>query len=165
MTRRAAATGADEMHAERSQERRTGSGRPVGARTAVAAPDGPQILILDDFPTPLQVRVLGPNSGSTNRYALSAMRGKVQAWVKVEVGRQGIRPVPPPARVTLRYVMPDRTHRDADNFAVIAKPVIDALVRSGVLVGDNFVRLSQRVEFVHEKKARRLEIVIEEAPR
>ena len=119
-----------------------------------------QRLILDDFPTPLHIRVLGPNGGTSNRYALSTMRGQVQARVKVEVLRQGIRPVPPPVRVTLRYVMPDKIHRDVDNFAAIGKPVIDGLVRSKVLAGDNAARLSQRVEFVYEKGRRRLEIIL-----
>ena len=73
---------------------------------------------------------------------------------------QGIRPVPPPVRLTLRYVFSDARARDADNFAVIAKSVVDGLVKAGVLAGDNGARLSERIEFVKQAGARRLEIVI-----
>jgi hypothetical protein len=108
----------------------------------------------------LEVKLLGPNSGTANRYVLATARRHVQQGVWYAVREQGIRPVPPPAHVTLRYVMPDDKHRDADNFAAIGKPVIDGLVKSQILQGDNAARLTQRVEFVKERGARRLEIEI-----
>jgi hypothetical protein len=128
---------------------------------ATTATVEPQTLILDGFPSPYLVAKLGPNSGTINRYGLGRLRKDVQGWVKVAVLRQGIRPVPPPVRVTLRYVFPDARHRDADNFAVIGKPVVDGLVRSGILAGDNAARLTQRIEFVKEAGGRRLEVLIE----
>jgi len=118
-------------------------------------------LTLDGFPTPGQVRVLGPNAGTSNRYALGTLRSHVQGRVKLEVRLQGIQPVPPPVRVTLRYVFSDNRHRDDGNFSLVAKPVLDGLVRSGILAGDNHARLRERVEFVKEAGARRLEVVIE----
>lgn len=130
-----------------------------GATTSNAA--GSQTLVLDGWPSPYMVATLGPNSGTINRYGLGRLRKDVQGMVKVAVVRQGIQPVPPPVRVTLRYVFPDARHRDADNFAVIAKPVMDGLVRSGVLAGDNAARLTQTVEFVKERGGRRLEVLIE----
>lgn len=120
-----------------------------------------QTLVLDGFPTIGEVKTLGPNGGTSNRYALGKMRRAVQARVFVQVLRQGIRPVPPPVACTLRYVMPDDRHRDADNFAGIGKPVIDGLVKRQILAGDNAARLALRVEFVKEPGARRLEVVIE----
>jgi hypothetical protein len=121
-----------------------------------------QTLVLDGFPSVAEVKLLGPNSGTANRYALGKARKAVQARVFVQVLRQGIRFAPPPVRVTLRYVMPDALHRDADNFAAIGKSVVDGLVKSQVLAGDNAARLTQAVEFVKERGARRLEVVIEE---
>lgn len=122
-----------------------------------------QRLVLDGFPTTEQVRLLGPNAGTTNRYALQAARNAVKARVAVEVKVQRIRPVPPPVVLTLRYVFSDARHRDADNFAIVAKPVVDGLVKAGILAGDNAARLSERIEFVKEPGARRLEVEI--APR
>lgn len=143
-----------------------GRGQGTGAsRKAVSQPlvarTGPQTLILEDFPSVADVKLLGPNSGSANRYALGRARKAVQVRVCVAVLRQGIRSVPPPVHVILRYVMPDDIHRDADNFAAIGKPAIDGLVRSGILAGDNAARLTQRVEFVKERGRRALEIVLE----
>lgn len=120
-------------------------------------------MILEGFPSPLIVARLGPNSGTTNRYGLNRLRQQVQGWVKVAVDRQHIRPVAPPVMLVLRYVFPDARHRDADNFAVIAKPVVDGLVRSGILEGDNAARLTQRVEFVKQQGRRALEVVLESA--
>jgi hypothetical protein len=37
------------------------------------------------------------------------------------------------------------------------------LVKAGILAGDNAARLSERIEFVKEKGARRLEVVLEHA--
>jgi hypothetical protein len=103
---------------------------------------------------------LGPNSGTINRYGLGRLRKDVQGFVKVAVDRQGIRPVAPPVRLILRYVFPDARHRDSDNFAVIGKPVVDGLVRAGILEGDNAARLIATVEFVKRPKQRRLEVVL-----
>lgn len=134
-----------------------------GSRTAVGLSDGPQTLVLADFPTPMQVRVLGPNAGTANRYALNTMRQRVQGVVGTEVKRQGIRPVEPPCVIVLRYVVPDIRERDEDNFGIIAKPVVDGLVRAKILAGDDARRLKRRIEFVKERGARRLEIVLERA--
>lgn len=125
---------------------------------------GSQTLVLDGFPSPYMVARLGPNSGTINRYGLGRLRKDVQGMVKVAVTLQGIRPVPPPAAVTLRYVFGDARHRDPDNFAIIAKPCIDGLVRAGILAGDDGARLTQRVEFVKEPGSRRLEIIVTPAP-
>lgn len=121
------------------------------------------MLILDDFPSVSAVALLGPNSGTANRYALGKARKAVQARVYVACLRQGIRPVAPPVALTLRYVFPDERHRDADNFAAIGKPVVDGLVKSLILAGDNAARLTQRIEFAKERGARRLEVVLEPA--
>jgi hypothetical protein len=120
-----------------------------------------QVIVLDGFPTTAQVRLLGPNSGHRNRYAVSACRQFVKGWAKLEAGRQGIVPVAPPVRVTLRYVMPDARVRDEDNFAIVGKSAIDGLVKAGILAGDDSKRLTERVVFVISPGARRLEIVIE----
>ncbi len=133
---------------------------PDGASRAA---QGPQTLVLEGFPSTDQVRLLGPNAGTTNRYVLATTRRHVQQGVWDAVREPGIRPVPPPARLTLRYVFSDARHRDADNFAIVAKSVVDGLVKAGILAGDNAARLSERVEFVKEKGARRLEIVMEHA--
>jgi hypothetical protein len=136
-----------------------------GSYCALEGRTGPQRLILEDFPSVADVKILGPNAGTANRYALSRARRAVHARVFVQVLRQGIRPVPPPVVLTLRYVMPDARHRDVDNFATIGKPVVDGLVKSSILAGDNAARLTQRVEIVCERGRRRLEVVIEEALR
>ena len=153
---------------QNAQESTLGARRgPPPRKTAIGTlgpSEGPQRLILDGFPSPYMVARLGPNSGTINRYGLGRLRKDVQGYVKIAVTRQGIRPVAPPVTVTLRYVMPDARHRDVDNFAAIGKPVVDGLVRSGILAGDNAARLTQRVEFVKEPGARRLEIVIAPAP-
>jgi hypothetical protein len=125
------------------------------------AVSGRQTLILDNFPSVADVKILGPNSGTANRYALSKARKRVHARVWAAVLRQGIYRVAPPVHVTLRYVMPDEKHRDADNFAAIGKPVIDGLVKAQILAGDNAARLTQRIEFVKERGARRLEVLLE----
>lgn len=122
-----------------------------------------QVLVLDGFPSVRQVAVLGPNTSTANRYALGKMRKHVQERVKVEVGLQGIQPMRPPVKVTLRYVFADARHRDDGNFSLVAKPVLDGLVRSQILEGDNHARLQERVEFVKERGARRLEVVMEPA--
>lgn len=136
-----------------------------GSATAVGLSDGPQRLVLDGFPTIAQVRALGPNSSVGNRYAVSRLRQSVKANTAVEARRQGIRRVPSPALLTLRYVFSDARARDQDNFAVIAKPVVDALVKAKLLDGDDAARLTCRVEFVKEPGARRLEVVLEPAGR
>lgn len=147
---------------------------PGGAQGASTAKNGSvatrqnmtvhiQRLVLDGFPTTEQVRVLGPNRGTTNRYVLATARRHVQQGVWYAVREQGIRPVPPPVVLTLRYVFSDARHRDADNFAIVAKPVVDGLVKAGILAGDNAARLSERIEFVKEPGARRLEVEIREA--
>jgi hypothetical protein len=140
--------------------------RRPGAVEASSVDSGPlrQVLVLDGFPTPGQVRLLGPNNGHGNRYAISTCRQFVKGWTKLETTRQGIVPVSPPVLVTLRYVMPDARARDADNFAIVAKPVIDGLVKSGILAGDDSKRLTERVVFVKSPGARRLEIVLERLP-
>jgi hypothetical protein len=151
-------------HRVRAELAPTGARRgPPPRTTAVGTaerPDGPQTLILDGFPTIYQVAALGPNTSTMNRYGLGRIRRDIQGRAKIEADRQHIRPVPPPVVVTLRYVFSDSRHRDVDNFTIIAKPVIDGLVKAGILAGDNAARLRQRVEFVKEPGARRLEVVL-----
>jgi hypothetical protein len=146
-----------------TRPRRTGTVENASQRP-VASILGPQTLILDGFPTAAQVRLLGPNGGHGNRYAVSTCRQNVKARVKIEVGRQGIVPVSPPVQVILRYVMPDRRARDEDNFAAIAKPVIDGLVKAGILEGDDSKRLTECVVFGKVTGVRRLEVVLTLAP-
>jgi hypothetical protein len=124
-----------------------------------------QTLILDRFPSTAAVRLLGPNSGHGNRYAVSACRQFVKGWAYLEARRQGIRPVQPPVDVTLRYVFADNRARDVDNFAMIGKPILDGLVKAGILEGDDAKRLREQVVFVVEKHARRLEVVLAPAGR
>lgn len=119
-----------------------------------------QTLILDGFPSAEVVRLLGPNSGHGNRYAVSAYRQVLKGWVKIQAERQGIKPVRPPVDVTLRYVFADARARDVDNFALIGKPILDGLVKAGILEGDDAKRLREQVVFVVEKHARRLEVVL-----
>lgn len=137
-------------------------GPPRASQTVVALAGRPQRLVLADFPTPLEYRVLGPNSGTANRYALNTMKQQVQKRVGVEVKRQDIRSVPAPAAIVLRYVFPDVRERDEDNLGIIAKPVVDGLVRAKILAGDDSRRLKRRIEVVKERGARRLEIEIRE---
>jgi hypothetical protein len=132
----------------------------IGPQCSLEPSTATQTLILEGFPTTEIVRLLGPNSGHGNRYAVSACRQFVKGLVKIEAEYQGIRPVRPPVDVTLRYVFADGRARDVDNFAVIAKPVIDGLVKAGILEGDDAKRLRERVVFVIEKHARRLEVVL-----
>lgn len=127
------------------------------------APAGAQTLILDGYPSPEQATMLGPNRGS-RRWGVAAARAEIHARVVIEARGQGIVPVAPPVHVTYRYVVPTRTHRDWDNYALIAKPCQDGLVKAGILIGgDHFEALTASVMFRVEKGRRALEIVIEPA--
>jgi Holliday junction resolvase RusA-like endonuclease len=137
----------------------TGSGRPQSADQVILAVR-PQTLILEGFPTQAQQDLLGPNRGS-RRWGVAAERANVQQTTAVEAKRQGIRPVPPPVHVTYCFVVPDRTRRDWDNYALIVKPCQDGLVKAGILAGDHFAVLTGDVRFRVERGCTRLEIVIE----
>ena len=67
----------------------------------------------------------------------------------------------PPVLLTLTYVVPDRTRRDWDNYALIGKPVQDGLVKAGVLADDSFESLTAAVRFRVERGRRALEITVE----
>lgn len=121
-----------------------------------------QTLTLDGFPTPRQVEILGPNSGTFSPFTVASVREAVHRRVKIEAIVQGIEPVSPPARLTLRYVFPDARARDPDNFAIVGKPIVDGLVRAGILAGDDAARLIERVEIVTDRDTgRRLDVVLE----
>jgi hypothetical protein len=137
----------------------------VGPQCSLEPSTATQTLVLNGFPSAAAVRLLGPNSGHGNRYAVSACRQLVKGWVKIEADRQGIRPVRPPVDVTLRYVFAGNRARDIDNFAMIGKPILDGLVKAGILEGDDAKRLREQVVFVVEKHARRLEVVLAPAGR
>lgn len=117
-----------------------------------------QILILEGYPSQNQQATLGPNRG-TRRWGVAEMRAAVQADTATAARAQGIVPVLPPVHVTFTYVVPDRTRRDWDNYALIAKPCQDGLVRAGILPGgDHFEVLTARVAFRVERGRRALEI-------
>jgi hypothetical protein len=120
-----------------------------------------QLLVLDGFPTVRQVALLGPNSGTFSPFKVDAVRQAIAGRVRLETIMQRTRPVRPPARLTLRYVVGDARARDRDNFALVGKPILDGLVRSEILAGDDAARLDLRVEFRVERGARRLEVVLE----
>jgi Holliday junction resolvase RusA-like endonuclease len=120
-----------------------------------------QVLILDGYPTQEQQEVLGPNSGS-RRWRVAEMRSAVQVETGIEARRQRITPVAPPVFAMFRFVVPDRSRRDWDNYALICKPVQDGLVKAGILVGDHYAVLTAQVSFRVEKGRRALEIVLEQ---
>lgn len=120
-----------------------------------------QILILEGYPDRTQQSLLGPNGG-TRRWGVAEERSEVQAWTAIKAREQGIVPVPPPVHVTYCYVVPDHTRRDWDNYALIAKPVQDGLVKAGILVGDHYAVLTGDVRFRVQRGCSRLEVVIEQ---
>jgi hypothetical protein len=124
-----------------------------------------QTLVFNGFPSVSQAKMLGPNGGTWSPYVVNRVRKRIHETVKMLALLQEIRPMRPPVLVTLRYVFGEDRQRDADNFAVVGKPVIDGLVRAGVLEGDDAKRLTERVEFVVERGARRLEVILEEVLR
>lgn len=129
---------------------------------APEAVGGAQTLILDGYPSTAQAQLLGPNNG-TRRWGVAKERAAIHERVAVEVLAQGVRPVAPPVVVTFTYVVPTRAARDWDNYALIAKPVQDGLVKAGILAGDHFEMLTGIVRFRVEKRQRRLEIRLEPA--
>jgi hypothetical protein len=156
-----ATTGSASEHALRGAERavRAIEGDVVLSEAPKAYPDR-QTLILDGYPTPEQATMLGPNRGS-RRWGVAATRAEIQGRVAIEAHAQGIVAVRPPVHITYRYVVPTRTHRDWDNYALIAKPCQDGLVKAGILIGgDHFDALTATVVFQVVKGMRRLEIVI-----
>lgn len=55
----------------------------------------------------------------------------------------GIRkPLTPPVRAAVTFVVPDRRRRDVDNCLASLKPGFDGLVDAGVLEGDDAARLT-----------------------
>ena len=152
------------QRAQAPQNARNGS-TDGGAKTEpnMKAHIGVQTLLLDGYPTPEQATMLGPNRGS-RRWGVAKARTEIHHWVAVAVHLQEIVPVPPPVHVTYRYVVPTRTHRDWDNYALIAKPCQDGLVKAGILIGgDHFEALTASVVFRVERGRRALEIVLEPA--
>ena len=45
------------------------------------------------------------------------------------------------ATVTFTFYIPDKRNRDADNLITSAKPMLDGLVRAGVIADDNLVTI------------------------
>ena len=45
------------------------------------------------------------------------------------------------ATVTFTFYIPDRRNRDADNLITACKPILDGLVRAGVIEDDNLVTI------------------------
>lgn len=132
----------------------------VGRQATTAARGGPQTLILPGYPSPSQATLLGPNAGS-RRWGVAEERKRIQTWAALEAQAQGLEPALPPLHVTFCYVVPTRTRRDWDNYALIAKPVQDGLVKAGILAGgDHFEVLTAIVKFRVEKGRRALEITI-----
>jgi hypothetical protein len=109
-------------------------------------------LILEDFPParwrysrtkpPADLaRVLSPN-GRYDWYTRWLATRYVQARVWLAVRSKSILPVSPPARLQLTYVRPTQRARDTDNWTSgVTKALIDGLVKSKVLAGDDAERL------------------------
>lgn len=122
-----------------------------------------QTLIVPDFPSPALARTLSPNGRAhwnVRQKAKKAVRDAVwAAWV---VRQDELRPVPPPAHVTYRWIVPDRRHRDFDNHSTgVVKTTQDWLVARGILPGgDHTTALTSHVEIVYEKGRRAFEIVL-----
>lgn len=122
-----------------------------------------QVLVLDNFPSPDVSRCLSPNGRAHWRLRQVAKEAVVEAVWAAWVSRQDeLHPVPPPAHVTYRWIMPDRRHRDLDNHGTgVVKAVQDTLVRLKLLPGgDHSTALTSTVEIVYEKGSRRMEIAM-----
>lgn len=110
------------------------------------------------------VRVLGPNGGTYHW----AIRHAVVAWVHQRVWaalqeQDAITPLSPPVRLRARFVFPTARKRDVDNWTTILKPVVDALVKAGVLIDDNADLLwLDYIVLEVVRKERRLELDLEE---
>ena len=124
-----------------------------------------QTIVVQGFPSPPVARALSPN-GRAHWAQRQSCRQIVAANVSAAIVMQRTRPVSGPVRLTFRYVFPERRRRDVDNLTTgVTKAAIDTLVRLGVLAADDSKHvLSVTVEPVVERRARRLEIVIEPAP-
>ena len=134
------------------------------------------VLVLNDYPPVVrvsrigrdgllrvvsQVSPLSPNSRAhwrTRNKAKKAVADQVALHV-IALGRPQLRA---PVEVQPTYVVPDARGRDSDNYTALLKPVIDQLVRSGVLPGgDTHTALRPLPPaFRVEKGARRLELVL-----
>ena len=149
--------------------------RQPATQTAPEAPGGVQALnlgvqrlILEDFPPVDLARAL-----SSNGRAHWAVRQKAKKAVQIAVWeawvcrQDDLVPVPPPARVTYRWIVPDRKERDIDNHhgSGVVKACQDALVKLVKLLpgGDHATALTSSVEIVYEKGRRALVIEIEPA--
>lgn len=125
---------------------------------------GPMTLVLPDFPLPEISRALSPNGRvhwAERKRARDVVQNAVwEAWVSRQ---DEVTPVPPPAHVTYRWIVPDRKARDLDNHSTgVVKAAQDTLVRLKLLPGgDHAAALTSTVEIVYEKGQRRLEIVLE----
>lgn len=131
-----------------------------GARAAGTTTTTRQTLVLEGYPSVAQASLLGPNRG-TRRWGVAKERAAVHERVAVEARMQRLEAVAPPVLMTLTYVVPDRTRRDWDNYALIGKPCQDGLVKAGILAGDHFEMLTAAVRFRVEKGRRALEITLE----
>ena len=121
-----------------------------------------QVLVLHDFPSPKLARTLSPNGRPHWRTKVLSTRHVnevVAGWANL----QGILPVGGPARLTIRYVMPIARKRDQDNYTTgVTKALIDGLVRSEILLGDDTALLTLApVELVVERGELRTEVTIE----
>lgn len=125
-----------------------------------------QTLVLSDFPHPLTARALSPNGGRLHWAKERRHKLGVQVRVKLAVREQGLQPMAAPVRVTLRYVHSVHRKRDTDNATTgVTKAVLDALVRSGVLQGDDTARLELApVQIAVEPGRTALEITLEALP-
>ena len=130
------------------------------SRPAAAGAPVRQVLVLEGYPSVEQATLLGPNSG-TRRWGVAKERAVVHAHVAVVARQQGIQPVLPPVLMTLTFVVPNRTRRDWDNYALIGKPVVDGLVKVGALVDDSFEYLTAAVRFRVERGRRALIVTLE----
>ena len=133
---------------------RTMGGVP-GPSTAV------QTLVIPDFPSVEIARALSPN-GRAHWRERAAWRAVVReaVWAAWVYRQDELRPVHPPARVTYRWIVPDRRARDLDNHGTgVTKSVQDTLVRLKLLPGgDHSTALTSTVEIIYEKGIRRMEI-------
>jgi hypothetical protein len=171
MTRRAAATGADEkdmpegLPAALSVD--SGGLEPGMVLVTIRKDSAPQIIVLVDFPRPEIARTLSANGRAHWGTKLRAT-SVVLDYLHAALARQYVWSMAPPVRVTYRWIVPTRTKRDQDNHhgSGVVKAIQDALVRHNVLLGgDHSEALESSVEIVYEKGRRALEIVLEEAPR
>lgn len=119
-------------------------------------------LVLEDFPSPQLARTLSPNGRAHWRVRMQARHTVHAAVFSATDRRFGDDVVRGPIALFVVYVRPTRTRVDLDNLSTgVTKAAIDALVRCGLIDGDDSTIVRRlNVQTRYEKGRRALEITL-----